>query len=381
MMFKRELIDELVSGRDAKDIFDRNGVLDKLKEALAERLAQSTAPRENVTRLPAGRWAGEDLASAGERDAGALLSRYRLRHPGFEDQIALLFARGLSVKDIKRRLEVLYSVAVPDELISSHAESVWTEASDWLHRALEPLYPIVVFDALRIKVRDAGAGRNKICHLALGLHPNGAKEVLGLWIVEQGASDVWLGILTDLKQRGVEDVLIFVNGGDRFRQAAKHCFPEAQTHTRIVELLRDATNFASSQSRAAVASALREIYCANDAKDGRRRLEEFSEGPVAAKYPAIAPLWERDWHDISPFFALPVEIRRVVASTFAVDLLQRNLKRVMRLRGQVDGDNDALALLYLVVRNGQRNWKRPQREWHAAKTHLAITFPDRFALR
>lgn len=381
MMFKRELIDELVSGRDARDIFDRNGVLDKLREALAERLAEAPPQlAENVMRLPIGRMLNDVPESTGET-AAAMLSRYRLRYPGFEDQVALLFARGSSSKDIKRRLEVLYNVAVPDELIVGHAQSVLSEARDWLHRALDPLYPIVVFDAVRIKVRDNGTARNKNCHLALGLHPSGAKEILGLWVHEQGAADVWTSILADLKARGVEDVLIFVNGGDRFRSAAKHHFPKAQTHTRIIELLRDATNFASSQSRAAVASALREIYCAADASEGRRQLKVFAGGAVAAKYPAIAQLWERDWQDIVPFFALPIEIRRVVASTFAMDLLQRNLKRVMRVRGQVDCDDDALALLYLVVRNGQRNWKRPQREWHAAKTQFAIAFPDRFALR
>lgn len=381
-MFKRELIDELVSGRDAKDIFDRNGVLDKLREALAERLAE-TPPQinEKVTRLHAGRWAGgEGLANGLDADP-SLLSRYRLRYPGLEDQIALLFGRGLGVNDIKRRLEIQYAAVVPDELIASHALAVWAEARDWLHRALDPLYPIVAFDSVRIKVRDSEGGRNKICHLALGLHPSGSKEILGLWVFEQSVANAWIGILNDLKQRGVEDVLIFVNGGDRFRDAARQFFPKAQTHTRIVELLRDATNFASSQRRAAVASALREIYCAGDAAEGRRKLSAFAAGPVSAKYPAIAPLWERDWSEILPFFDLPVEIRRVVASTFAMDLLQRNLKRAMRVRGQVDSDDDALALLYLVVRNGQRNWKRPQREWHAAKTHFAMSFPDRFALR
>ena len=381
MMFKRELIDELVTGRDAKDLFERNGVLDKLREALAERLAEVPSLGENVRRLPTGRWAGGEEGVGVDQDSSALLSHFRLRYPGFEDQVALLFGRGLSVRDIKRRLEVLYSVVVPEELITSHARSVWTEARDWLHRALEPLYPIVVFDSVRIKVRDSGAGRNKICHLALGLHPNGSKEVLGLWVFEQCATNTWSAILSDLKLRGVEDVLIFVNGGDNFRAAAAECFPKAQMQTRIVELLRDATNFASSQSRAAVASALRDIYCAGDAAEGRRQLKAFGKGAVAAKYPAIVQLWERDWQDIAPFFALPVEIRRVVASTFAMDLLQRNLKRVMRVRGQVDNDDDALALLYLVVRNGQRNWKRPQREWHAAKTHFAMSFPDRFALR
>ena len=219
------------------------------------------------------------------------------------------------------------------------------------------------------------------CHLALGLHPSGAKEVLGLWAFEQGAPDVWSAILEDLKRRGVEDVLIFVNGGDQFRATAAHCFPKARTLTRIVELLREATNFASSQGRASVAGALREIYCAEDASDGWRLLQAFAAGPVGAKYPAIAALWQRDWQDVVPFFAFPVEIRRVVASTFAMDLLQRSLKRAMRVRGQSDSDEDALALMYLVVRNGQRNWKRPQREWHAAKTQFAMTFPDRFVLR
>ena len=381
MMFKRELIDELVSGRDAKDLFERNGVLDKLREALQERLSEAPLPRgeSNVMRLPTSRQAlSEDN---GSREADALLSHYRLRFPGFEDQIALLFARGLAPRDIQRRLEALYGVAMPEELVHGHAQGVSSEAQDWLRRALEPLYPIIVFDSFRVKVRDAGAGRNKNCYLALGLHPSGAKEVLGLWTFEQGARNPWADVLSDLKRRGVEDVLIFVNGGDQFLEAAKRCFPKARALTRIVELLRDATNFASSQSRAAVAAGLREIYCAEDAAAGRRQLIAFAESAVAAKYPAIAQLWQRDWQDVVPFFTLPVEIRRVVASTFAMDLLQRNLKRALRLRGQVDSDEEALALLYLVVRNGQRNWKRPQREWHAAKTQLAMTFPDRFVLR
>src|SRR5262245_29996205 len=212
MMFKRELIDELVSGRDAKDLFERNGVLDKLREALRERLSEARLPRSegNVRRLPTSRQPSVDEAVG--HDVEALASQYRLRFPGFEDQIALLFARGLGQRDIRRRLEALYGVAMPEELVRSHAQSVSSEAHEWLHRALEPFYPIVVFDSVRIKVRDGGAGRNKTCCLALGLHPSGAKEVLGLWVVER---NLWMEVLADLRQRGVEDVLIFVNGGDQ----------------------------------------------------------------------------------------------------------------------------------------------------------------------
>jgi len=387
MLFKRELIDELVSGRDAKEIFERNGLLDKLKEALAERLSQSPPGRgveSNVTRLRSVRAStpssGADMFDR-EDAADDLPSRYRVRFPGFEEEVAALFARGFGVRDIQRRLEGLYGATIPAEVIAAHADAVVDEALEWQSRALEPVYPIVVFDSVRVKVNNGNGGRNKSCYFALGIHPTGAKEILGLWPADLADGSIWTTVIGDLKRRGVEDVLIFVNGFAGFREAASGQFPHSLALTCIVEVLRDALQFASSQGRAAVAGALREIYCAHDGAAGFAELQAFAAGPVAAKYPTIAPLWTRAWSELAPFFALPVEIRRIIASTFAMDMLQRTLKRAIRLRGQMASDEDAVALIYLVMRNGQKNWKRPQREWHAAKTQFAIVFADRFNAR
>jgi putative transposase len=305
------------------------------------------------------------------------LSHYRACLPALDDQIEALLARGASLQGVQKQLSLLYGIKFATDHIGACIDTATAEARDWSQRALDPLFPIVVFDSMRIKLREAKAWRNRSCLFALGMRPSGNKEVLGFWL-DDGPKPPWPAVMQDLTLRGVEDVLIFVSADPNSRAAMAAAFPEAERLVRIVELIRRSLEFASSQNRAAVSSALKEIYCAADAASGFTELQAFSQSAWGRRYPVIASLWQRDWAELSSLFALPVDIRRIVGSTFAMDGLQRNLRRAIRARGEFSSADEALTLLALVSRASQKHWKRPHRDWHRVKTQLALRYPARF---
>lgn len=235
-----------------------------------------------------------------------------------------MYARGLSVREIQGHLRELYGLDASPDLISAVTDAVLDEVAAWQDRPLEPLYPLVFFDALRVKVRDEGTVRNKAIHVALGVRPDGTKEVLGLWIEQTEGAKFWLRVMNELKTRGVEDVLIaVVDGLKGFPEAITAVFPQAQVQTCIVHLLRSSLAFVSYTDRKAVAAALKEIYRAKDAEAGQAALEAFSEGPWGTKYPAIAQSWRRTWGEVIPFFAFPEEVRRIIYTTNAIEQRHR----------------------------------------------------------
>lgn len=391
------LLDQLLAGTDAKTAFDKDGLLDELKKALAERALNAemdhhleTGEEDGNRRNGYGKktvlTGTGKMALAVPRDRLStfdplLIAKYQRRFPGFDEKIVSMYARGMSTREIQGHLRELYGLDVSPDLVSAVTDAVLEEVTEWQNRPLEALYPLIFFDAIRIKVRDEGTVRNKAVYVALGVRPDGTKEVLGLWIEQSEGAKFWLRVMNELKTRGVEDVLIaIVDGLKGFPDAITAVFPQAQVQTCVVHLIRHSLAFVSYKDRKSVAAALKTIYKAKDADAGKVALDDFAEGPWGMKYPAIAQSWRRNWSEVIPFFAFPDDVRRIIYTTNAIESLNAKLRRAVRSRGHFPTDEAALKLLFLVLNLAAKEWKMPPREWAMAKAQLAILFEDRFTL-
>ena len=253
------------------------------------------------------------------------------------------------------------------------------EIAAWQARPLEATYPLVFFDALRVKVRDEGLVRNKAVHIALGVRGDGAKEILGMWLEQNEGAKFWLRVMNELKNRGVEDILIaVVDGLKGFPDAINAAFPETTVQTCIVHLLRLSLDFVSYKDRKPIATALKDIYRAVDATAAEVALSAFEQTPWGQKYPAIGQSWRRAWNEVIPFYAFPAEVRRILYTTNAIEALNSKLRRAVRARGHFPTDEAALKLLFLVLNRSEKEWKMPPREWAMAKAQFAVLFGQRF---
>src|SRR5919107_4201596 len=258
-------------------------------------------------------------------------------------------------------------------------DSVLDEVAAWQARPLEAVYPLIFFDALRVKIRDEGLVRNKAVYIALGVRADGGKEVLGLWLEQNEGAKFWLRVMNELKNRGVDDILLaVVDGLKGFPEAVLAVFPDAMVQTCIVHLLRHSLEFVAYKDRKAVAAALKEIYRAVDAKAGEAALSAFADGPWGSKYAAIAQSWRRAWGEVVPFYAFPAAVRRLLYTTNAIEALNAKLRRAVRARGHFPTDEAALKLLFLVLNRSEKEWRMPPREWAMAKAQFAILFGERF---
>jgi putative transposase len=310
-----------------------------------------------------------------------LIAKYQRRFPDFDDKIISMYARGMTVREIRGHLEELYGIDVSPDLISTVTDAVLEAVTEWQGRPLDACYPLVFFDAIRVKIRDEGFVRNKAVYIALGILPDGTKEILGLWIEQTEGAKFWLRVMNELRSRGVADILIaVVDGLKGFPEAINAVFPKTVVQTCIVHLIRNSMSFASWKDRKAIAGALRSVYRADNAEAGLAALEAFEAGPWGRKYPAIAQSWRRYWDQVIPFFAFSPPIRRIIYTTNAIEALNSKLRRAVRTRGHFPGDEAAMKLLYLVLNRAAEEWKRPPREWYEAKTQFAILFGDRFVV-
>ena len=301
------------------------------------------------------------------------------RLPQFDANVLSLYARGVSVREIQAHLEQLYQVEIAPSVISAITDEVMTEVQAWQQRPLDRMYPVVIFDALRVKIRDEGTVRNKAVYLALGVDREGHKEVLGLWIEQTEGAGFWLRVMSELKARGVEDILVaLVDGLVGFPDAITTVFPQAQVHHCVVHLVRQSLAFTSWKDRRHVGTALRAIYRAPTEAAASAALDDFAIGPWGTRYPAIAALWRRHWPHVVPVFAYPPEIRRLLYTTNAIESLHMQLRKIVKTRGHFPTDEAATKLLYLALRNIETKWRRGNHAWRAAMPFLALLFRDRF---
>ena len=308
-----------------------------------------------------------------------LVPKWQKKLPGFEEKIIALYARGMTVRDINAMLEQQYRIEVSPDFISSVTDAVHAEVTEWQNRPLERMYPLVFFDALRVRIRDEGTVRNKAVYLALGVAADGTREVLGLWIEQNEGAKFWLKVMNELRNRGVEDILIaVVDGLKGFPEAITAVFPEAQVQTCIVHLIRHSLAYCGWKERPAVAAALKLVYRAESEVMALKRLEEFEAGQWGKKYPTIAASWRRAWEQVIPFFAYPAEVRKIIYTTNAIESLNMQLRKVTKNRGHFPNDEAAMKLLYLALRDITAKWTKPPANWVPAANQFAIHFGARF---
>jgi putative transposase len=258
---------------------------------------------------------------------------------------------------------------------------VLEEVGRWQSRPLDALYALVFFDAIRVKMRDEGTVRNKAVYLAIGVTPDGRKDVLGIWIEQTEGAKFWMRVMSELKNRGVGDILIaIVDGLKGFPDAINAVFPQTQIQTCIVHLLRNSMEYAGWKDRKPVATALKAVYRAADAQAAAIALTDFEDGAWGRKYPAITAAWRRNWTEVIPFFAYPQEVRRMIYTTNAIESLNSTIRRSVRARGHFPSDEAAMKLIWLQLREITKDWKMPAREWHAARAQFALLFGDRFEM-
>lgn len=394
------VIDQLVTGPMTAD--DVNAMFRQLKKAVLEKalgaeLTHHLGYEKSVARMSQrgnhrnGTTAKTVLTDEGPlpvaipRDrAGTfeplLIGKHERRFTGFDDKIIALYARGMSVREIQGHLLDLYAVDVSPQLISTVTDAVLSEVTEWQVRPLERLYPVVFFDALRVKIRDESVVRNKAVYLAIGVLPDGHRDVLGLWIEHTEGAKFWLKVFNDLRTRGVEDILIaVVDGLKGFPEAIEAVFPKTTVQTCVVHLIRNSLEVVSYRDRKAVAAALRPIYTALNDEIAALALDEFAASQWGQRYPTIVTAWRRVWARVIPFFAFPPDIRRILYTTNAIESLHMQLRKIIKTRGHFPSDEAATKLIWLALRNIMQKWGIARTNyWKFALNQFAIFYADRF---
>ena len=308
-----------------------------------------------------------------------LIGKHERRFTGFDDKIIAMYARGMTVREIQGFLAEMYSVDVSPELISRVTDEVMGEVTAWQTRPLEAMYPVVFFDALRVKIREDAVVRSKAVYLALGVLPDGSRDILGIWIENTEGAKFWMKVFNDLKTRGVNDILIAVTDGLKgMPEALGAVFPATTLQTCIVHLIRGSLDFASWKDRKALAAAIKPIYTAVNAEAAEAELHAFEAGPWGQKFPTVASAWRRAWDKVIPFFAFPPEVRRVIYTTNAIESVNARLRKIIKTRGHFPSDDAATKLIWLALRNITEDWGRAANNWKSAMNQFAILYEDRF---
>lgn len=308
-----------------------------------------------------------------------LIPKNERRFTGFDDKILAMYARGMTVREIQGFLLDQYGTEVSPEFISTVTDAVMAEVGAWQSRPLEPMYPVVFFDALRVKIREDAVVRNKAVYLALGVLPDGTRDILGLWIENTEGAKFWMKVFNDLKTRGVADILIAVTDGLKgMAEALEAVFPATTLQTCIVHLIRNSLDYASWKDRKALAAAIKPIYTAPSAEAAQAELEAFERGPWGQRFPTVAAAWRRAWDKVIPFFAFPPEVRKVVYTTNAIESINARLRKIIKTRGHFPSDEAATKLIWLALRNITADWGRAAKDWKAAMNQFAILYAERF---
>ena len=394
-----DLLDQLVTGpMTAGQV---QGLFDQFKKALLERAlgaemshhlgyAPGQAKPEGAGNQRNGKSAKTVLTDTGAlridvpRDREGtfepqLIGKHERRFTGFDDKIIAMYARGMTVREIQGFLAEMYSVDVSPDLISSVTDAVMSEVMAWQTRPLESMYPVVFFDALRVKIREDAVVRSKAVYLALGVLPDGTRDILGIWIENTEGAKFWMKVFNDLKTRGVHDILIAVTDGLKgMPEALGAVFPATTLQTCIVHLIRNSLDFANWKERKALAAAIKPIYTAVSAEAAQAELDTFEAGPWGQKFPTVVGAWRRAWDKVIPFFAFPPEVRRVIYTTNAIESVNARLRKIIKTRGHFPSDDAATKLIWLALRNITEDWGRAGHNWKAAMNQFAILYEDRF---
>lgn len=393
-----ELLDELLEDHQSpEEILGENGLLKQLSKRLVERALagelkhhlkqekEESNSRNGYSQKTVQSEQGEmELSIPRDRDSTfepVIVPKHQRRIAGLDEKILALYARGNSTRDIAAQLEELYGAKVSAGLISEVTDSVNEEVKAWQHRPLDELYCIVYLDALYVNIKVSGRISKRAVYVVLGINKAGNKELLGLWIgsAEKEGAKFWLQVLTDLKNRGLQDILIACcDGLTGFPQAIQAVYPQTQVQLCIVHLIRNSLRYVPWKESKAVAADLKPIYQAATVAEAESALEAFAD-KWDEQFPAISQIWLRHWEHIIPIFDYPQEIRRVIYTTNAIESLNRSLRKVIKTKAVFPDETSVFKLMYLALRNIAKRWTRPIKNWRAALSHFAILFPERFA--
>ena len=395
-----DLIDLLLADyKKPEDLIGENGILKQLTKAIVERALKAELAahlghdKHEAVANESGNTRNGSSAKTLKGDFGVLpieiprdrdgsfdpqlITKHQTRWTGFDDKILSLYARGMTVREIQSHLEEMYGTEVSPTLISSVTDAVMEEVKAWQARPLDELYPIVYLDCIHAKVRDSGAVRVKAVYLALGVNLHGQKELLGLWVAQTEGAKFWLHVVTELKNRGVQDIFIAcVDGLKGFPEAIEAVFPKTTVQLCIVHMVRYSLNFVSWKLRKVVAADLRTLYTAATVEEAELRLAEF-DTKWGAVYPSIVQSWQRNWPRLVPFFDYPAEIRKVIYTTNAIESVNMSLRKVTKSRGSFPNDDALIKLYYLALRNISKKWTMPIHDWKAALNRFTILFDGR----
>jgi putative transposase len=394
-----EVIDQLLAGASTEqEIAGPGGLLAALTKRLVERAMEveltdhlgyephaeppggtgntrnGTSPKTLITEH--GR---VDIDAARDRDGSfepKIVRKRQRRFEGFDDKILALYSRGLSTRDIEAHLAEIYGVRVGRDLISRVTDAVLDDVRAWQQRPLEDVYPVLFLDAMVLKIRDGGSVQRIACYLALGVTLEGDRDVLGMWFQETEGAKFWMQVLADLKQRGVQDILICcVDGLKGFPEAIEAIYPKTTVQTCVVHLIRHSLKYVPRREREQVARDLNPIYTAVDADAAHAALEAFDE-KWGRRFPVITQAWLNAWEYVIPFLDFPPEVRRVVYTTNAVEALNRQLRKAIKTKGHFPNEEAARKLIYLAIVNAVPQWTRC-RNWTTALLAFKIHFGDR----
>ena len=394
-----KLLEELIPGPVTKEEFE--DIFQNFKKAFIERALNAEmshhlgysagqAKPEGATNHRNGSSAKTVITDTGslrievprEREGSfepQLIGKHERRLTGFDDKIIAMYARGMTVREIQGFMAEMYAVDVSPDLISSVTDAVLSEVTAWQARPLEAMYPVVFFDALRVKIRQDGVVRNKAVYLALGMLPDGTRDILGIWIENTEGAKFWMKVFNDMKTRGCNDVLIAVTDGLKgMGEALAVVYPATTLQTCIVHLIRNSLDYASWKDRKPLAAAIKPIYTAPSAEAALAELDAFEQGPWGVKFPTVVGAWRRVWDKVIPFFAFPPEVRRVIYTTNAIESVNARLRKILKTRGHFPSDEAATKLIWLALRNITKDWSRASPHWKAAMNQFAILYKERF---
>ena len=396
------LLDELLKDEDPKELFNKNGLIEDLTKRLVERALEGEMTdhlgyqknerrKKNAGNARNGKTKKSVVTNHGSIDIEVprdrdgdfepqLIRKRQRRLPGFDEKVIALYARGMTVREIQGHLKELYSVEVSPTLISNVTDSVIDDVRQWQARPLDTVYPIVYLDAIHLKIRKGSHVENRAVYLALGVNLEGNKELLGLWVGEAEGAKFWLGVLTELQNRGVKDILVAcVDGLNGFPEAIENVFPKTQVQLCIVHMVRNSLKYVGWKERKNVVKSLKEIYTSPTEEAGLRALDQF-EQEWGDKFPIIAQIWRSKWGNILPFFSYPEPIRKVIYTTNAIESLNSSLKKITKKRAAFPTEDSVRKVLYLAILKASEKWSRPIRDWAAALNYFSIVFEGRVPL-
>jgi len=400
MTVSNELIDRLLADyKKPEDLIGENGLLKQLTKRLVERALEAEMaehlghgknepvanPKGNTRngkskKTLKGEFGELPIEIPRDRDGSfepQIVPKHQTRWTGFDDKILSLYARGMTVREIQAHLEEMYGAEVSPTLISTVTDAVMDEAKAWQSRPLDALYPIVYLDCIHVKSRDAGVVKVKAVYLALGIDLTGNKQLLGLWIAQTEGAKFWLQVVTELKNRGVQDIFIAcVDGLKGFPEAIESVYPQTAVELCLVHMVRHSLNYVSWKMRKAVAADLRSVYAATTLEAARAALDAF-EQQWGSDYPPIVQSWRRNWDRITPFFDYPPEVRRIIYTTNAIESVNMSLRKITKNRGSFPSDEALLKLFYLALNNIAKRWTMPVQNWKPVLNRFTIQFGER----